>query len=66
MIRRPTGTLGGRWVTSVPYDPSLEMPDEGMTNGRLKGIQSHKARGQSGLQQRLPNWVTTGKSRGRC
>ena len=30
MIRRPTGKLGGRWVTYVPYNPSLEMPGEGM------------------------------------
>ena len=43
MIRRPTGKLGGRWVTYVPYNPSLEMPDEGMTNGRLTGIQSNRS-----------------------
>jgi hypothetical protein len=27
-------------MTYVPYDPSLETPDEGRTNGRLTGIQS--------------------------
>ena len=27
-------------MTYVPYDPSLETPDEGTTNGRLTGIQS--------------------------
>ena len=29
LIRRPTGKLSGRWMTYVPYDPSLETPDEG-------------------------------------
>jgi hypothetical protein len=33
--------LGGRLVTCVPYDPSVEMPDEGRANARLKGIQSN-------------------------
>lgn len=41
MIRRPTSKLDGRWVTYIPYDLSLELPDEGMTNGRMKGIQSN-------------------------
>jgi hypothetical protein len=27
-------------ITYVPYDPSVETPDEGGTNGRLRGIQS--------------------------
>ena len=31
LIRRPTGKLSGRWMTYVPYDPSLETPDEGRT-----------------------------------
>jgi hypothetical protein len=29
------------WVPYVPYDPSLEMPDEGRTTGRLTGILIH-------------------------
>jgi hypothetical protein len=31
LIRRPTGKLSGRWITYIPYDPSLETPDEGWT-----------------------------------
>jgi hypothetical protein len=38
VIRRPTDKLSGRWVPYVPHDPSLEMPDEGRTTGRLTGI----------------------------
>src|SRR5215217_379539 len=39
--RKPSGGARGmpsrRWVTYVPYDPPLEMPDEGGPNERLTG-----------------------------
>ena len=66
VIHRPTGKVGGRWVTCVPYDPSVEMLDEGMTNGRLKGNQSNRSSWTARPPAALADWVTTGKSRGRC
>jgi len=49
----------GRWVQLtfrmtryVPYDPSVETPDEGSANGRLRGIQSVGE--SSPAERRLP------------
>jgi hypothetical protein len=63
VIHRPTGKVGGRWVTCVPYDPSLEMLDEGMTNGRLKGNQSNRSSWTARPPAALADWVTTGIQR---
>jgi hypothetical protein len=33
-------------ITHVPYDPSVETPDEGGTNGRLTGLNPYASQGQ--------------------
>ena len=61
VIPRPISKLSGRWVTYVPYDPSLETPDEGGTNGRLTWI--HSVRESSPAECSWPFLIRRSQSR---
>jgi hypothetical protein len=55
VIPRPISKLSGRWVTYVPFDPSLETPDEGGTNERLTWIHSVRESRPSRVQPAVSN-----------